>query len=179
MNSHIVGIGGYSTGLSLFTLKKIPRGTLVCTYAPTATIWEGKRNGDYVLETSFNNKVISVHGKENLFELALGIYCNDGSFPFSLARAWFSNFISHRIYSEFCKCRDSTWLKTVGDVSAGEERLMCYSKDGSYWAAILSQITAASNSCGPSLQDAECCIRLLQVQYPIHLLLVLNSFMIF
>ena len=40
MNSHIVGIGGYSTGLGL---KKIPRGTFVCAYAPTATVWEGKR----------------------------------------------------------------------------------------------------------------------------------------
>ena len=64
MNSQVVGIGGNSTGLGLFTLKKIPRGTLVCAYAPTATIWEGKLNGDYVSETSFNNKVISVNGKE-------------------------------------------------------------------------------------------------------------------
>ena len=37
---------------------------------------------------------------------------------------------------------------------------MCYSKGGSYWAAIfskdqLSQITAALNLCGPPLQDAE------------------------
>ena len=98
----------------------------------------------------------------------MGIYCNDWSFPFSLARARFSNIISHRVNSEFCKCRDNIWLKTVGDVSAGEELLMCYSKDGSYWAAIfskdqLSQITAALNSCGPSLQDAECSTGLLQV----------------
>ena len=53
----------------------------MCLHAPTATIWEGKRNDDYVLETSFNNKVISVNGKENLFELGLGIYCNDFIFP--------------------------------------------------------------------------------------------------
>ena len=61
MNSHVVGIG-YFTGLGLFTLKKILRCTPVCAYAPTATIWEGKRNDDYVLETSFNNKVIFVDG---------------------------------------------------------------------------------------------------------------------
>ena len=59
-----------------------------------------------VVETSFNNKVISVNGKENLFELGLGIYCNDGSFPFSLARARFSNVISHRVNCEYCKCGD-------------------------------------------------------------------------
>ena len=92
--------------------------------------------------------------KENLFELGLGICCNDGSFPSSLARARFSNIISHRVNSEFCKCGDGIWLKTVGDVSAGEELLMCYSKDGSYCAATfskdqLSQITAALNSCSP------------------------------
>ena len=40
-------------------------------------------------------------GKENLFELGLGIYC---------------------------KCGDGIWLKTIRDVSAGEELLMCYSK---------------------------------------------------
>ena len=140
----------------------------VCTYAPTATLWEGKGNGDYVLETCFNDKVISVDGRENLFELGLGIYCNDKSFPFSLARARFSHIISHRVNCEFCKCGDGIWLKTVRDVSAGEELLTCYSKDGSYWATFfsrdqLSQITAALNSCGPSLQDAKRCIRLLQV----------------
>ena len=37
MNIHVVGIRGYSTGLGLFTLKKIPRGTLACAYAPNAT----------------------------------------------------------------------------------------------------------------------------------------------
>ncbi|KAK2552488.1 hypothetical protein P5673_026584 [Acropora cervicornis] len=73
-----------------------------------------------------------------------------------------------RVNCEYCKCGDGIWLKTVRDVSAGEELLMCYSQDGSYWAAIfskeqLSQITAALNSCGPSLQDAERCIRLHQV----------------
>lgn len=56
MNSHVVGVGGNSTGLNLFTLKKIPRGTLVCACAPTATIWEGKRNGDYFLEISFKRR---------------------------------------------------------------------------------------------------------------------------
>ena len=100
-----------------------------------------------------------MNGKENLFELGLGIYCNDGSFPFSLARARFLNIISYRVNCEYCKCGDGIRLKTFRDVSAGEELLMCYSKDGSYWAAILSkeqlrQITAALKSCGPSLQDA-------------------------
>ena len=107
-------------------------------------------------------------GKENLFELGSGIYSNDGSFPFSLPRARFSNIISHGVDCEYCKCGDGIWLKTIRDVSTGKELLMCHSKDGSYWAAIfskdqLSQMTGALNSSGPSLQDAECCIRLLQV----------------
>lgn len=59
-----------------------------------------------VVETSFNNKVISVNGQENLSELGLGIYCNDGSFPFSSARARFANIISHRVNCEYCKCGD-------------------------------------------------------------------------
>ena len=66
-----------------------------------------------------------MYGKENLFELGSGIYCNDGSFPFSLPRARFSNIISHGV-----NCGNGIWLKTVRDVSAGEELLMCYSKDG-------------------------------------------------
>ena len=70
-------------------------------YSPEQCIIQGP-----VLETSFNNKVISVNGKENLFELGLGIYCNDGSFPFSLARARFSNVISHRVNCEYCKRGD-------------------------------------------------------------------------
>ena len=81
-----------------------------------------------------------MNGKENLFELGLGIYCNDGSFPFSLARARFSNIISYRVNCEYCKCGDGIQLKTVRDVSAGEELLVCYSKDGSYWAAILRAV---------------------------------------
>jgi len=70
-------------------------------YSPEQCIIQGP-----VLETSFNNKVISVNGKENLFELGLGIYCNDGNFPFSLAWVRFSNVISHRVNCEYCKCGD-------------------------------------------------------------------------
>ena len=43
MNSQVVGIGGNSTGLGLFTLKKIPRGTLV--YVPMLQLQQfGKVN---------------------------------------------------------------------------------------------------------------------------------------
>ena len=45
-------------------------------------------------------------GSKNLFELGLGIYCNDGNFPFSLPLARFSNVISHRVNCEYCKCGD-------------------------------------------------------------------------
>ena len=44
-------------------------------------------DGDYVIEITFNGKNISVDGKQNPFELGPGIFCNDGSFPLSLAKA--------------------------------------------------------------------------------------------
>ena len=47
-----------------------------------------------------------MNGKENLFELGLEIYFNDGSFPFALARARFSNVISHRVNCQYCKYGD-------------------------------------------------------------------------
>ena len=49
MNSHVVGIGGYSTGLDFFTIKNIPKGTLVCAYA---------QNGIYEEMAFFKKKLI-------------------------------------------------------------------------------------------------------------------------
>ena len=100
-------------------VRNIPSGTFLCAYAPTASIQEEKRNGDYALGSFLSNKVISVDVMKNLFESQLGIYCNDGSFPFSMARAKFSNSTSQRANCKFCQFGDGIWLQPVRLVSAG------------------------------------------------------------
>ena len=159
----MVGVGGESTGLGLYTLKKIPRDTHVCAYAPTANLRESRGDGDYVMEMTFKDQNISVDGKQNLFELGLGIFCNDGSFPLSLAKAKFSKVIAQRVNCEYSKWGDEVWIKTIREVNAGEELLVCYSDDQSYWTSIfskdaLAKIANALASCGPTLQEAEKCI---------------------
>ena len=106
-----VGVGGVDTGLGLFTLHKIPRDRYVCAYAPTANLRESHLDGDYVIEMTFKDKILSVDGKQNPFELGLGIFCNDGSFPLSLAKAKFSKIIAQRVSCEFSKWDDEIWIR--------------------------------------------------------------------
>ena len=47
------------TGLGLFTLHKIPRDRYVCAYAPTANLRESHLDGDYVIEMTFKDKILS------------------------------------------------------------------------------------------------------------------------
>ena len=166
--SLVVGVGGETTGLGLFTPQKIPRDRYVCAYAPTANLRESHLDGDYVIEMTFNDKNISVDGKQNPFELGLGIFCNDDSFPLSLAKAKFSKVIAHRVNCEFSKWNDEVWIKTTREVDAGEELLVIYSHDQSYWTSIfsadqLAKIASALASCGSTLQEADDCIWHLQV----------------
>lgn len=166
--SSVVGVGREDTGLGLYTLKKIPRDTHVRACAPTANLRELRRDGDYVIEMTFKDQIISVDGKQNPFELGLGIFCNDGSFPLSLAKAKFSKIIAQRVNCEFSKWGDEVWIKTIREVDAGEELLVCYADDQSYWTSIfssddLAKIATALASCGATLQEAEDCIWNLQL----------------
>lgn len=94
---------------------------------------------DYVIEMTFD-KSVSVDGKQNPYELGLGIFCKDGSFPLSLAKVKFSKLIAHRVNCEFSKWNDEVWIKTTQEVDAGEELLIIYFHDQSYWTSIFSAV---------------------------------------
>ena len=71
--SHVVGVGKVDTGLGLYTLKPIPKNTYICSYAPTASLKTTRQNGDYAMELTVAGEQISVNGKENIFEIGLGM----------------------------------------------------------------------------------------------------------
>ena len=138
----------------------------MCALAPTATMKESRQNGDYVTEMQFQDRNITVDGQQNPYELGLGVYCNDGSFPFSLAQSKYSRIISHRVNCEFSKRDNKVWIKITREIAVGKELLVCYTNDLSYWTSIFSagnleKIRDALASCGPSLEEAENCLRLL------------------
>ncbi|KAL9977529.1 hypothetical protein ACROYT_G014942 [Oculina patagonica] len=73
-----------------------------------------------------------------------------------------------RVNCEFSKLGDELWIKTKGDMAAGDELLVCYSDDQSYWTSIfstedLAKIEVALASCGPPIQEAEECLRGIQL----------------
>lgn len=167
-NSQVVGVGGEDTGLGLYTLKKIPNDTYVCAYAPSAALSETRLDGDYVIQVQCHNKAVYVDGNQNPLELGLGVFCNDGTFPFSLVPGRFSSLVAHRVNCEFAKRDNEVWIKTTRQIAAGEELLVCYTADHSYWKSIftsdqLAKITDALTQCGPSQEDAEACIREIQL----------------
>ena len=96
-NSQVVGVGGEDTGLGLYTLKKIPNDTYVCAYAPSAALSQSHLDGDYVIQVQCHNKAVYVGGKQNPLERGLGVFCNDGTFPFSLVPGKFSRLVAHRV----------------------------------------------------------------------------------
>lgn len=164
----MIGVGGECTGNGLYTLKKIPKDTYVCAYAPTSTMKESPQNGDYVIEMQFQDRNITVDGQQNPYELGLGVFCNDGSFPFSLARPKYSRIISQRVNCEFSKRDNEVWIKTTREIAVGEELLVCYTNDLSYWTSIftagnLEKIRDALSLCGPSLEEAEHCLNNIQL----------------
>ncbi len=166
--STVVGVGGVDTGLGLYTYKTIPKNVFVCAYAPTATLKTSQQDGDYALELTIAGECISVNGQENAFEIGLGIFCNDGSFPFSLLPEKFSRLVSHRVNCEFVKRDNEVWIKSSREIQPKEELLVCYSSDGSYWKSVFSpnqlqMIKEALRQCGPSLREAENAVSILTV----------------
>ena len=79
--STVIGLGGWSTGKGVFTLKPIPPDTWVCAYAPTAPFeLRGSHEddlGDYLLTARWENKLVFVDGRK--CSLGLGKLLNDGN----------------------------------------------------------------------------------------------------
>ena len=51
---------------------------------PTASLRTTTQDGDYAMELTLGGEKISIKGQENVYEIWLGIYANDGSCPFNL-----------------------------------------------------------------------------------------------
>ena len=167
--SKVVGFGGSDTGLGLFTLKPIPKNTYICAYAPTASMqFCSNQEGDYVIDVPFGEKVVSVNGAQNPYEIGLGVYINDGSFPFFLVPSKFSKLVASRVNCEFSKRGDEVWVKTKRDILAKEELLISYSANGSYWRSIftadqLPLVKDALSRCGCTIDEANECISNIEI----------------
>ena len=164
----MIGVGGVDTGLGLFTLKEFPPNTFVCSYAPTASLRATTQCGDYAMELTVGGERISINGQESEYEIGLGIYANDGTFPFNLVGEKFSRSVTERINRKFSKRNNEVWLKSTRPIHANEELLVSYTSDGSYWTSLFTQdqldkIKDALAKCGRTLKDAEDCILLLQI----------------
>ena len=117
--SQVVGFWGSATGLGLFTLKPIPKNTYICAYAPTASMQAASnQEGDYVIDVSLGEKVVSVNSTQNPYENGLCIYINDGSFPFFLVPSKFSEPVASRVNCEFSKRGDEVWIKSKRAICA-------------------------------------------------------------
>lgn len=95
--------------------KYIPRNTYICCYAPTANLKCTPQNGDYAMDLSIAGECISVNGKENVYKICLGIYANNGSFPFNLAPEKFSRLVAVRVNCEFSKRDNEVLIKSKRD----------------------------------------------------------------
>ena len=168
--SQVAGFWGSDTGMGLFTLKLIPKNTYICAYAPTASMQPASnQQGDYVIDVSLGEKVVSVNGAQNPYEIGLGIYINDGSFPFFLVPSKFSKLVASRVNCEFSKRGDEVWIKAKRDIRAKEELLISYSANGSYWRTIFTAdqlliVKDALSRCGSTLEEAEECIRNIDIE---------------
>ena len=168
--SRCVGIGGQTTGDGLFTVKPIPAGTFICSYAPTAVVrrHNGNRSGDYLITVEGPGFPLDLDGAENQYETGLGRIANDGTFPFALVKSKFARLINQRVNCVFAKRKGDVWLKAKRAIQANEELLVCYTDDVSYWRAIFSdqqlgRIREALQQCEPTLRDAEQAIRSLTI----------------
>lgn len=90
----------------------------------------------------------------------VGIFANDGTFPFNLVPEKFSRLVSARVNCEFSKRDNEVWIKSTRDIRPNEELLVCYTPDGSYWKSLftasqIQKIKEALLMCGPTLKDAE------------------------
>ena len=105
--------------MGLFTLKPIPKNTYICAYAPTASMQAASnQEGDYVI-MSLGDKVVSMNGSQNPYEVGLGIYINDGSFPFFLVPSKFSKLVASRINCEFSNRGRKFGLNKMGHSCKG------------------------------------------------------------
>ena len=119
------------------------------------------------MELTVGGERISINGQESEYEIGLGIYANDGTFPFNLVGEKFSHSVTERINCKFSKRNNEVWLKSTSH--ANEELLVSCTPDGSYWKSLFTQdqldkIKDALAKCGPTLNDAEDCILLLQIE---------------
>lgn len=154
----------------MFTVKPIPAGTFICSYAPTAVVrrHNGNRSGDYLITVEGPGFPVDLDGAENQYETGLGRIANDGTFPFALVRSKFARLINHRVNCVFAKRKGDVWLKAKRAIQANEELLVCYADDLSYWRAIFSDrqlglIKEALQQCPATLRDAEQAIRALSI----------------
>ena len=91
------------------------------------------------------------------------------SFPFFLAGSKFSRYVANRVNCEYAHRGDELWIRTKRDIAAGEELLIKYSYDGSYWSTIftrdqMSQVKDALLRCGPTIEEANECIRNIEIE---------------
>lgn len=115
------------------------------------------------MQLSIGGEKISINGQENDYEIGLGIYANDGTFPFNLAGEKFSRFVAQRVNCEFSKRNNEVWLKSTRTIQPKQEIMVCYTPDGSYWNTMFSQdqlqkIKEALLRCGSTIEDAEDCL---------------------
>ena len=111
--SRCVAIGGQSSGDGLFTVKPIPAGTFICSYALTAVVrpHNGNRSGDYLITVEGPGFPLDFDGVENQYETGLGRIANDGTLPFALVKSKFARLINRRVNCVFAKRKGDVWLK--------------------------------------------------------------------
>lgn len=163
--STVIGFGGSSTGRGIFTLKPIPPGTWITSYAPTAPfhLARSTSSSDYILRTVRNNTAVQVDGA--LCPLGLGKIIQDGSFPLIIAQEKFGSLVKSRLNCEWVNREGEIWFKSTRAIRAGEELFTRYTRDNSYWTVqytseqLQAIKTALMSAPGSSLEDAERVIR--------------------
>lgn len=114
-------------------------GQWVTSYAPLAPLQSAsisQSTSDYIIKTMRDGCVVEVDG--NLCPLGLGRRIQDGTFPFFLANEKFSKLIKYRVNCEWAVRDGEVWIRAKRNILAGEELLIKYSHDNSYWTAIFS-----------------------------------------
>lgn len=117
----------------MFTLKGIPQGYWITSYAPLSPIRLGhsQDSSDYIIKTTRGGSEVEIDGK--LCPLGLGQLVQDGSFPFILAPEKFSRLVKSRLNCELANRDGEIWYRSTRNILAGEELYTKYSHDNSYW----------------------------------------------
>lgn len=137
--SSVVGISGNDTGLGLFTLKAIPQGQFITSYAPLAPVRRGHNydSTDYIIKTVIDGAEAEIDGK--LCPLGLGRVIQDGTFPLFLAPEKFSALVKSRVNCEWARRDGDVWFRSTRPILSGEELFTRYTKDNSYWTNQFNQ----------------------------------------